>query len=62
MILTFTKIDKKIKDLLRPKRMFGVMVRLCGRVFFSITFFSIQRAYEKLKQNQVKFKYTQVIN
>ena len=25
-------------------------------------FFSIQRAYERLKQNLVKFKYTQVIN
>ena len=36
-----------------------------GRSFFNFflsLFFSIQRAYGTLKQNLVKFKYTQVIN
>ena len=37
-----------------------------GRVFFLIFFFSlfifIQRAYGTLKQNLVKFQYTEVIN
>ena len=36
--------------------------RWVGFNFFYRYFFSIQRAYGTLKQNLVKFKYTQVIN
>ena len=42
-------------------------IMMVGRIFFSmflffIVIFSIQIAYETLKQNPVKFKYTRVIH
>ena len=63
-------LTKNINDKAKKICVWGYMLKKIGlvegRLFFNFLFviisFSIQRAYGKLKQNLVKFTYTQLIN